>query len=122
MAVYARIDENNIVVDLIGGDAEWLANQTERWIETDPDTIGGIHRFGGTPLRKNYAQIGYSYDEDLDAFIPPKTTPSWVIDPNTGQWTAPVPYPTDGKNYVWNETRLEWDALTLPVNGESRLI
>lgn len=109
MAVYALIDENNIVVDIRGGDADWVAAQPERWIETDPDTLSGQHRFGGTPLRKNFAQMGYIYDENLDAFIPPKTTPSWVIDEDTGQWVAPKPYPTDGKNYIWNETRQEWE-------------
>lgn len=119
MAVYALVDENNIVIDIRGGDAEWVATQDGRWIETDPDTIGGQHRFGGTPLRKNFAQMGYTYDETLDAFIPPKTTPSWVVDPDTGQWVAPVPYPNDGGNYVWNETRQQWDSLTLPPQGDN---
>lgn len=118
MAVYALVDENNIVIDVRGGDAEWAQTQTDRWIETDPDTVGGLHRFGGTPLRKNYAQIGYSYDETLDAFIPPKTTPSWVIDTVTGQWVAPVSYPSDGRNYAWNETRQEWESLNLSTQGE----
>lgn len=119
MAVYALVDENNIVIDIRGGDAEWVQTQSERWIETDPDTFGGQHRYDGTPLRKNFAQMGYTYDETLDAFIPPKTAPSWVIDPDTGQWVAPVPYPNDGANYVWNETRQQWDSLTLPPQGDN---
>jgi len=118
MAVYALVDENNIVIDIKGGDAEWVANQQGRWIETDPDTDSGQHRSGGVPLRKNFAQVGYSYDETLDAFIPPKSTPSWIIDNATGQWVAPVPYPTDGRNYTWNETRQEWDAYAVPSQGE----
>lgn len=119
MAVYALVDENNIVIDIRGGDAAWVATQTDRWIETDPDTVGGRHRFDGVPLRKNFAQLGYTYDEILDAFIPPKTTPSWVVDPDTGQWVAPVPYPNDGGNYVWNETRQQWDSITLPPQGDN---
>lgn len=119
MAVYALVDENNIVIDIRGGDAEWVQTQSDRWIETDPDTIGGVHRYGGTPLRKNFAQMGYTYDETLDAFIPPKPVPSWVIDPDIGQWVAPVPYPNDGANYVWNETRQQWDSLTLPPQGDN---
>lgn len=118
MAVYALVDDNNIVIDIRGGDQDWVSAQTERWIETDPDTVGGVHRFGGIPLRKNYAQMGYTYDENLDAFIPPKPAPSYVIDTVTGQWVPPVTYPVDGKNYVWNETRQEWDVLTLPAQGE----
>jgi len=119
MAVYALVNDDNIVIDIRGGDAEWVATQEGRWIETDPDTFSGVHRFEGVPLRKNFAQMGYSYDQTLDAFIPPKTMPSWVIDPDTGQWVAPVPYPNDGGNYVWNETRQQWDSLTLPPQGDN---
>ena len=108
MAVYALIDDNNIVIDIKADDTEWVKTQTGRWIETDPFTRGGIHMEGGTPLRKNFAQIGYSYDETLDAFIPPKPVPSYVIDPATGQWVAPLPYPTDGWNYAWDENEEAW--------------
>ena len=118
MAVYALVDENNIVIDIRGGDAEWVQTQSERWIETDPDTFGGQHRYDGTPLRKNFAQMGYTYDETLDAFIPPKPAPSFIIDTATGQWKPPVAYPTDGSNYVWNETRQEWEALNRASQGE----
>lgn len=119
MAVYALLDENNIVIDIRGGDTEWVATQEGRWIETDPNTIGGQHRYGGTPLRKNYAQMGYIYDEDLDAFVPPKPAPSYVIDADSGQWVPPVPYPQDGRNYIWNETRLEWDPVSIASSGEA---
>jgi hypothetical protein len=118
MAVYALVDDDNIVIDIKGGDAEWVQTQSGRWIETDPDTIAGQHRYGGTPLRKNYAQMGYTYDETLDAFIPPKPVPSYVIDTATGQWVPPVVYPTDGGNYSWNETRQEWEALNRASQGE----
>lgn len=118
MAVYALIDDNNVVIDVRGGDAEWVATQEGRWIETDPDTIGGEHRYGGTPLRKNYAQMGYIYLEDIDAFVPPKPAPSFIIDSDSGQWVPPVVYPQDGRNYIWNETRLEWDPTSVPAAGE----
>ena len=118
MAVYALIDDNNVVIDVRGGDAEWVATQEGRWIETDPDTIGGEHRYGGTPLRKNYAQMGYIYLEDIDAFVPPKPAPSFIIDSDSGQWVPPVAYPSDGRNYIWNETRLAWDPMSVPTAGE----
>ena len=108
MAIYALIDDNNIVIDIKADDTEWVKTQPGRWIETDFDTVGGVHRYGGTPLRKNFAQIGFTYDETLDAFIPPKPIPSWVIDPDTGQWVAPKPYPTDGWNYAWDENEQDW--------------
>jgi len=109
VAVYALVDENNIVIDIKSDDTEWVKTQPGRWIETDPHTRSGRHDMeDGIPLRKNFAQIGYTYDEVLDAFIPPKPIPSWVIDPETGQWIAPIPYPTDGWNYTWDENEQAW--------------
>jgi len=78
------------------------------WIQTSYNTYGGQHRNGGTPLRKNYAGIGYSYDRTKDAFIPPKPYPSWVLNEETCLWNAPVPYPSDEKDYDWNEETLSW--------------
>jgi len=78
------------------------------WIQTSYNTHGGQHRNGGTPLRKNYAGIGYSYDRTKDAFIPPKPYPSWVLNDDTCLWGAPTPMPTDDKTYIWDETTTSW--------------
>jgi hypothetical protein len=63
---------------------------------------------GGTPFRGNYAGIGFTYDEALDAFIPPKPFESWVLNEDTCLWDAPAPYPTDGAIYVWDEETIAW--------------
>lgn len=81
------------------------------WKQTSYNTYGGVHRDGGTPFRKNYAGIGYSYDEERDAFIPPRPHASWVLDEATCFWVSPIPCPQDGKQYVWNENRREWEEL-----------
>ena len=79
------------------------------WVQTSYNTYGGEHSFGGTPLRKNYAGIGYTYDEGRDAFIPPKPYDSWILDEPTCTWESPVPYPNDGNIYEWNEETQAWD-------------
>jgi hypothetical protein len=79
-----------------------------QWVQTSYNTYGGVHRKGGTPLRKNYAGIGSMYDVQRDAFIPQAPLPSWVLDEVTCLWAAPVPYPTDGKDYGWDEATLSW--------------
>jgi hypothetical protein len=82
------------------------------WIQTSYNTYGGQHRNGGTPLRKNYAGIGYSYDRTKDAFIPPKPFASWVLNDTTCLWDAPTPMPTDDKVYEWDETTTSWKEVT----------
>ena len=82
------------------------------WIQTSYNTHGGQHSNGGTPLRKNYAGIGYSYDRTKDAFIPPKPYPSWVLNDETCLWGAPTPMPTDDKFYEWDETTTSWKEVT----------
>jgi hypothetical protein len=82
------------------------------WIQTSYNTYGGQHRLGETPLRKNYAGIGYTYDRIKDAFIPPKPYPSWTLNDETCLWDAPMLYPTDGKIYNWNESTLAWVEVT----------
>jgi hypothetical protein len=84
------------------------------WIQTSYNTYGGQHRNGGTPLRKNYAGIGYTYDAGKDAFIPPKPFTSWILVEETCLWTAPTAYPDDGKFYTWNESTLSWDLIEGP--------
>ena len=81
------------------------------WKQTSYNTYGGVHELGGTPFRKNFAGIGFTYDQTRDAFIPPKDYPSWVFNENTCMWDAPIDYPTDGQRYIWNETNQTWDLL-----------
>lgn len=84
------------------------------FVQTSYNTRGGVHYGpdgkpdGGIPLRKNYAGIGYTYDPVLDAFIPPKPYPSWLLNTNTCLWEPPVPYPSDGKAYYWDESVVNW--------------
>jgi hypothetical protein len=81
------------------------------WIQTSYNTVGGVHTQGGTPLRKNYAGVGYSYDAVKDAFIPPQPFASWVLDDSTCLWNAPTPMPQDGKIYAWDEPTLAWKEI-----------
>lgn len=78
------------------------------WVQTSYNTLGGQHP-EGRPLRKNYAGVGYTYDAELDAFIPPQPFQSWNLNETTCLWEPPVEYPNDGKSYSWNEDSLNWD-------------
>jgi hypothetical protein len=119
MAHWAEIDENNIVLRVTVGDNndpdegyQWLIdNLGGTWLKTSYNTQGGVHTLGGTSLRKNYAGIGYSYDELRDAFIPPKPFNSWILNEETCQWQAPVLHPEDEGMYTWNESNLSWDLV-----------
>ena len=118
MAHYAFLDSNNIVTEVIVGKDETDTNHDwEQYYgaqrgqvckRTSYNTRGGINVNGGQPFRKNYAGIGYSYDEQRDAFIPPKPFPSWVLIDDSCRWTAPIPYPNDGESYRWNEETISW--------------
>ena len=122
MAHYAFIDENNIVVEVIPGRNEWeVVNGITDWeayyttkreglraIRTSYNTVAGSHVTGGVPFRGNYAGIGFTYDEELDAFLPPQPYPSWTLDSEKFIWVSPVPYPDDDKEYSWNEEVLNW--------------
>ena len=81
-----------------------LYGTNDVWKQTSYNTQRGEHKSGGTPFRKNYAGLGYKYDESRDAFIPPQTFPSWTLNETTCQWEAPVSYPDDDNNYKWDET------------------
>ena len=119
MAHYAFLNENNIVTEVIVGKEEGNFNWEQQYgsfrgqlcKRTSYNTQGGVHKLGGTPLRKNYAGIGYSYDQTRDAFIPPKPFNSWVLNEDTCLWEAPVAYPTDGKIYNWNEETFTWTEI-----------
>lgn len=123
IAHFAQIDENNIVTQVlvVGNDQEhrgqeFLANDLGlggTWIKTSYNTHGGVHSEGGTPLRKNYAGIGYTYDAGRDAFIPPKPFNSWVLDEDTCLWNAPTPMPTEGGPYMWVEDDLNWQVIPM---------
>lgn len=110
MAHFAKI-ENNIVTQVIVADTqEWCeTNLGGEWVQTSYNTQGGVHLLGGTPLRKNYAGVGYTYDKDRDAFIPPQPYPSWALNEETCLWESPIPCPiVEGKFYTWNEEFLTW--------------
>ena len=113
MAHYAKV-VNNLVTQVIVAEAEFFDTFVDsspgEWIQTSYNTRGGQHTQGGTPLRKNYAGVGFSYDSTKDAFIPPKQYASWVLDEETCLWNAPVARPTDGR-YTWNEDILMWEEL-----------
>ena len=118
MSHFAKLDENNIVVSVTvgrqeddGKEAELCARTGDRYVQTSYNTIGGVHLLGGTPLRKNYAGIGYTYDELRDAFIPPKPFPSWVLNEDTCLWVAPKVMPKTGGPYQWDEETLSWVAV-----------
>lgn len=78
---------------------------------TSYNTRGGVHLLGGIPFRKNYAGIGYMYDQSRDAFIPPKPYPSWILNEETCLWNAPMQYPNDGMQYEWDEETISWKEI-----------
>ena len=117
MAHYAFLDENNIVTEVIVGKNEGEDGvDWEQWYgefrgqtcrRTSYNTVGNVHTNGGTPFRKNYAGIGYTYRSDIDAFVPPKPFPSWTLN-SDAQWEAPTPMPNDGQMYTWDEASTNW--------------
>ena len=122
MAHYAYIDESNTVTAVITGrDEDDLAPGVTSWedyygaqrpgltcLRTSYNTRAGQHTSGGTPFRGNYAGVGYTYREDLDAFIPPQPYPSWTLNEECYCWEAPSAYPEDGKLYTWDESEMTW--------------
>lgn len=120
MAHYAFLDDNNVVIEVITGKDEGENNiDWEQWYgdfrnkkckRTSYNTRGGVHFNGGIPFRKNFAGIGYTYREDIDAFVPPQPYSSWALDVNA-QWQPPVAMPTDGKMYSWNEESQSWQEV-----------
>ncbi len=122
MAHYAVLNMNNVVTEIIVGKNENDTNtnwelyyqniKTQICKRTSYNTLGGVHKNGGTPFRKNYASIGYTYDEIRDAFIPPKPYESWILNEDSCLWEAPVEYPNDGEQYNWNEETQTWDLIT----------
>lgn len=121
MAHYAFLDSNSIVTEVIVGKEEgedgvdweqhYGAFRGQTCKRTSYNTHGGVHSGGGTPFRKNYAGIGYSYNAIRDAFIPPKPFASWTLNEETCLWEAPVAYPDDGGLYQWDEITTSWVAI-----------
>jgi hypothetical protein len=113
MAHYAFLDKNNIVTEVIVG-----IDETELIEGKEPEVWYGefrgqrcVRTSYNANIRKNYAGIGYSYSDQLDAFIPPKPFSSWMLNDDTCQWEAPVAYPDDGLMYEWNEEELDWTPI-----------
>jgi hypothetical protein len=100
------VEQENIGIDFLTKLTGWSI-----WKQTSYNTRGGVHKLGGTPFRKNHASIGMTYDEDRDAFIPPKPFNSWVLNETTCLWDPPVVKPDDGQQYTWNETNQTWDLV-----------
>lgn len=123
MAHFAKVNEQNIVVDVIVAEQEYIDTLDGTWLQTSYNTHAGKHydpktgeEDGGTPFRKNYACIGYKYDADRDAFIPERNFASWVLDENACRWVAPIPRPElteeqfdNGQYYMWIESEHEAD-------------
>jgi len=125
MGHFAKVS-NGIVTKVIVAEADFFNNFVDdspgQWIQTSYNTRGGVHYQPNTnepsedqskALRKNYAGIGYTYDSTRDAFIPPQPFNSWTLNEDTCLWDSPVPYPTDGKLYKWNEEILNWEEVII---------
>jgi hypothetical protein len=120
MAHFAKVN-NNIVVKVIVAEPEFFDTFVDsspgEWLQTSYNTLGGVHYNPETgepsadqskALRKNFAGVGFTYDRNLDAFIPPKPFTSWTLDEETCLWIAPSSPPDDGNNYMWNEESQTW--------------
>jgi|TARA_R110000824_G_scaffold87213_1_gene215138 hypothetical protein len=124
MAHFAKINDSNIVTEVIVVSNDIATSEsagvtfintlygtTDTWKQTSYNTYANTHKLDGTPFRKNYAGIGFSYDASKDAFIPPKPYNSWTLNNTTCLWESPVAYPDDDKRYTWNESSLQWEEI-----------
>ena len=100
------VEQENIGIQFLESTTGWAL-----WKKTSYNTYAGEHKLGRTPLRKNHASIGMTYDENRDAFIPKKLYNSWTLNETTCRWDPPVAYPTDGQTYNWNEENQQWDLI-----------
>ena len=121
MSHFAKIDDSNIVTEVIVAEQAHVDKLEGTWLQTSYNTRGGKHygedgnEDGGTPLRKNYAGIGMLYDETIDGFIQPQPYASWTLNSTSGYWDPPIPVPDDegpGNVYIWNEDTQSWSAHT----------
>lgn len=114
MAHYAKVLDGKVVKVIVAEASffdTFVDDSPGTWIQTSYNTRGGVHKLGGTPLRYNFAGIGFHYDATADAFYAPQPYPSWTLNTSTYQWDAPVSYPTDGQYYQWNEDTTSWDLI-----------
>ena len=124
MAHFAKINDSNIVTEVIVVSNDIATSESagvtfinnlygtsDTWKQTSFNTYANTHKLDGTPFRKNYAGIGFSYDASKDAFIPPKPYNSWTLNNTTCLWESPVAYPDDDKRYTWNESSLQWEEI-----------
>lgn len=128
MAHFAKV-ENGIVSQVIVAEQDFInsgaVGDPSSWVQTSYNTHAGVHRNGGTPLRKNYAGIGFVYDAGRDAFYAPSPYPSWTLNEETCIWAAPVAQPeavmptetTTGTYYEWDESIINWKAVEIPASG-----
>ena len=116
MSSFAQLDENNVVTRVIAIEQDLidtgLWGEPSSFIQTSYNTLAGRHLLGGTPLRKNYAGIGYIYDSTRDAFYEPQPYPSWTLNEDSCIWEPPTPMPIDGKPYQWDENTTNWVEIT----------
>jgi hypothetical protein len=114
MAHYAKVVDG-VVTQVIVAEPEFFQTFVDvspgQWLQTSYNTYGGVHKLGGTPLRKNYAGIGYTYDHNRDAFIPPKPFSSWILNEETCLWEAPIAKPSSNKDYMWDDQQQVWIEL-----------
>ena len=99
--------ENGIVTEVIVAEQDYIDTLDGQWIQTSYNTYGGVHKNGGTPLRGNFAGIGFIYDHQNDVFYAPQPYASWTLNQTTWLWEPPVPIPTD-KPYDWDEATISW--------------
>jgi hypothetical protein len=115
MAHFAKVVDG-LVTQVIVAEPEFFDTFVDsspgQWIQTSYNTRGGVHANGGTPLRKNYAGIGYTYDAGRDAFIPPKPFSKWVLNEQTCLWDAPTQMPNDGLKYMWDDAVGNWEQVS----------
>ena len=122
MSHFAKV-KAGLVIETIVAEPEFFKTFVDssagKWIQTSYNTRGGVHYDPNTSkpsadqskaIRKNYAGVGYSYDKNRDAFVPPRPFPCWILDEQTCLWNAPIARPTDGKRYEWNESTKKWEV------------
>jgi hypothetical protein len=113
MAHFAKIVDGTVETVIVAETKDWCENNLGgTWIQTSYNTHGNVHTLGGTPLNKNYAGIGYTWDGT--GFAAPQPYPSWQLDEDTYLWQAPTPMPEDGKLYTWDEETLSWNEIPAP--------
>jgi hypothetical protein len=126
MAHFAEINGSNVVTRVVVTDSKdpnrdegysWLISSFGgTWVKTSFNTRSGVHVLGGEPLRKNFALVGYSYDEALDAFIPPRPFKSWILNKETATWEAPFPPPNDSLVFTWDDIVSNWKPTETLIN------